>query len=45
MLYDPIACYPRASMDLFANPAKRDEVSAFGNGLPGAANLLRQDHR
>src|SRR5579872_582606 len=29
MLYDLIACPHRVSMDLFANPAERDEVSPF----------------
>ncbi len=29
MLYDLIACTHRVSMDLFADPADRDEVSPF----------------
>jgi hypothetical protein len=29
MLYDLIACPHRVTMDLYANPADRDEISPF----------------
>ena len=43
MLYDLVECSHRPSMDLFANPSKRDKLSPFVQLLWEKGNAYEQE--